>query len=141
MTREHSTDASTPATGQDIRERTFVFACDVVRFCEVLYGGPGVSRLLVPQLLAASNSVAAMLEEARAAESRRDLVSKCSIALKECRESHVRLHVVETCGIGPAAEATRLRKECHEILSIVSAIIRNTKRNAASDTSHSRSHS
>ena len=35
--------------------------------------------MLVPQLVNASTSFAAMLEEARAAESRRDFISKCSI--------------------------------------------------------------
>jgi len=86
----------------------------------------------MPQLLASSTSVAAMLEEARAAESRRDFISNCSIALKECRESHVRLRIREECEIGPASEVPRLRSECHELLSIISAIIRNAKRNATS---------
>lgn len=71
-----------------------------------------------------------MLEEARGAESRRDFISKCAIALKEARESHVRLRVLESCGIGPGPTVHALREEAHQILSIISAIIRNTKRNA-----------
>jgi len=71
-----------------------------------------------------------MLEEARAAESRRDFVSKCSISLKECREAFARLSVHETCRIGPLAETKALRAEAHELVSIIGAIIRNTKRNA-----------
>ncbi len=117
------------ANGANIRERAFVFSCAVVRLCELLYGGGGIGRLLTVQLLDASTSVSVMLEEARAGESKRDFISKCAIALKEYRESHVRLRVLEACRIGPPAEVARLRSECHEILSIISAIVRNAKRN------------
>jgi four helix bundle protein len=79
--------------GQDIRDRAFEFACGVVEFCKHLYDAGGVARLMVPQLINCSTSLAGMLEEARGAESRRDFISKCSIGLKETRESHVRLRV------------------------------------------------
>jgi len=69
--------------------------------------------------------------EARAAESRRDFVSKCSIALKELRESLVRLRAMEACGIGSPTDARNLIGEVNELVAIVGAIVRNTKRNAA----------
>ncbi|OFW26544.1 MAG: hypothetical protein A3H97_05910 [Acidobacteria bacterium RIFCSPLOWO2_02_FULL_65_29] len=62
----------TPPTyenGQDIRDRTFTFACRVVKFCQKLSTEGGVGRMMVPQLVNCSTSTAAMLEEARAAES------------------------------------------------------------------------
>src|SRR5712672_481143 len=52
-----------------------------------LYENGGVSRLLVAQLIACSSATATMLEEAKAAESDADFISKCCISLKECRES------------------------------------------------------
>ena len=116
--------------GQDIRKRAFVFACRVVRFCQKLYEGGGVGRLMAPQLLNCSTSVPAMLEEARAAESRRDFVSKCCISLKECREAHVRLKGTEACHVGRQDEARVLRIEASELVSIIGAIVRNTRRNA-----------
>ena len=117
--------------GQDIRDRAFAFACRVVRLCQTLYDLGGVGRVMAPQLVNCATSVASMLEEARAAESRRDFISKCCIALKECRESHVRLRVLETCGIGPTAEAHELVQEANALVSIVGTIVRNTRRNAA----------
>jgi len=114
---------------QDIRDRTFNFACDIVRFCEVLYGQGGVGRIMAPQLLRSGTSTAAMLEEGRAAESRRDFLSKCSIALKEARESHVRLRIHLACRVGPAQDCARLTAEAHEIVSILGAIVRNTRVN------------
>ena len=117
--------------GQDIRDRTFDFACRVVEFCKRLYEAGGVARLMTAQLLACSTAVSAMLEEARAAESKRDFISKSSIALKEARESHVRLRVCCRCKVGPADEASKLANEANQIVSILTAIIRNTRRNAA----------
>src|SRR5436309_1753910 len=117
--------------GQDIRDRSFQFACDVVGFCEKLEEGKRVGRLMVPQLLACSMSFAAMLEEARAAESDKDFISKCSIGLNECRESWTRLRVCVTCKLGPPAEARELVQEGNELIAIVTAIIRNKRRNMA----------
>jgi len=124
--------------GQDIRDRAFDFACRVVRFCQRVYEDGGVGRMLVRQLVDSSTSLDAMLEEARAAESKRDFVSKCSIGLKEAREAHVRLKVMEVCRIGPTVEASALRKEADELIAIVGAIIRNTRRNAGLASSNSR---
>src|SRR5439155_2247909 len=91
--------------GQDIRDRTFAFACRVVKFCEKVYASGGVGRIMVPQLVDCASSCATMLEEARAAESTRDFISKCSISLKEGRESWTRLRVYHACRIGPEPEA------------------------------------
>ena len=71
--------------GQDIRDRSFEYACEVVGFCQQLSEGGGVGRLMVPQLLNCSLSFATMLEEARSAESDADFISKCCIGLKECQ--------------------------------------------------------
>ena len=117
--------------GEDIRRRTFQFACRVVALCKALHAMPGVARVLVPQLISCSTSVAAMLEEARAAESRKDFMSKCAIGLKECREAHVRLRICRESRLGPETETHALCQEANELIAIITAIIRNTRRNAA----------
>jgi four helix bundle protein len=128
---ETSNRPSSYEDGQDIRDRSFQFACDVIGFCERLDEGKRVGRLMVPQLLACSLSFAAMLEEARAAESDKDFISKCSVGLKECRESWTRLRVCLKGNLGPEAEARELVQEGNELISIVTAIIRNKRRNMA----------
>jgi len=125
---DDSTDTFEP--GHDIRARTFEFACRVVEFCKKLNGQGGVARQMAPQLINCSTSVAAILEEARGAESRRDFISKCSIGLKEARESHVRLRVCHRTALGPPGEATALVDEARQIASIIGAIVRNARRNA-----------
>ena len=114
--------------GQEIRDRAFAFACRVVTFCQLLYEAGGVGRLLVPQLVNCSTSTATMLEEARAAESDADFVSKCCVSLKECRESWTRLRVCQTCKIGPSPEARSLVQEASELVAIIATIIQNKRR-------------
>jgi len=117
--------------GQDIRDRSFEFACEVVLLCQMLYDNGGIGRLLVPQLLGCSTSLASMMEEARSGESSRDFISKCSIGLKEARESHVRVRILERRRIGSTEVVSRLRQEANELVAIVGAIVRNAKLNAS----------
>ena len=117
--------------GQNIRDRAFEYACRIVRFCQLSSDAGGVGRLMVPQLLSCSLSFAAMLEEARGAESDADFISKCSISLKECRESWTRLRVCTRCRIGPQLDARELVQEGNELIAVVTTIIKNKRRNVA----------
>ncbi|HEX6322183.1 MAG TPA: four helix bundle protein [Vicinamibacterales bacterium] len=71
----------------DFQTRSFEFACEIVRFYRVISRRPEVPLPIARQLLRAGCSVGANLEEEKSAQSRRDLVSKFSIALKESRET------------------------------------------------------
>jgi four helix bundle protein len=115
--------------GQDIRDRTFRFACDVVTFCDTIQSGRTDMRRTISQLLDSSSSTASMMEEAKSGESKREFISKCSIGLKEARESLVRLRILLATGRGDGDLAIALVREANEIVSILTAIIRNTKRN------------
>src|ERR1700730_5868581 len=115
--------------GQDIRGRVFEFACEVVRYCDELFRGGGIGRVLAPQLVRCGTSIGANLEEARGGESRRDFISKCSIALKEARESVFRLRVADRCQLGPKGKAASLASEADELAAILGAIVRNARRN------------
>lgn len=112
--------------GQDIRDRSFELACTVVQLTEILYGRGGAARTMAPQLVGCSTSVAAMLEEARGAESRKDFVSKVSIALKEARETHVRLRIcARTLKALPNIQL--LIAEASEVAAIIGAVVRNAR--------------
>jgi four helix bundle protein len=120
--------------GQDIRNRAFDYACRIVGFCEHLSNGGGVGRLMIPQLLNCSLSFATMLEEAPAAESDADFISKYCIGLKECRESWTRMRVCKRCGKGPSSDAQALVREASELIAIVTTIVKNKRRNVAVKT-------
>jgi len=108
-------------SGDDIRDRAFRFACDVVELNDSL-GLRGAARDLTRQLLRAGTSVGANLEEADAAQSRPDFISKCTIALKEARESHYWLRLLRASGKMP--EHDRLLSDANELVAILTAIVR-----------------
>ena len=127
--RDHERPANFEG-GQDIRDRAFDYACRVVDFCQELSEGRLVGRLMVSQLLNCSLTFASSLEEAKAAESDADFISKCCISLKENRESWMRMRVCERCKLGPQREAVALVQDGNELISIVTMIIRKKRRSA-----------
>jgi four helix bundle protein len=93
-----------------------------------MYEAGGIGRLMAPQLVDCSTSTATMLEEARAAESDADFVSKCCISLKECREAWTRLRICASCRIGAVQETRNLVQEANELVAIIASIVRNKRR-------------
>ena len=112
---------------QDIRDRTFEFACHVGRFALTLDLRPGV-RSLVDQLLRAGSAPGANLEEAKAASSRREFVRCAEIALREAREAVYWLRICLALGVGAEQESEALRNEGEQIARILGAIVVNAKR-------------
>jgi four helix bundle protein len=91
-----------PSVAVDFPSRSFNFACDVVLLFRLLDGK--VPREMTRQILRSGTSVGANLSEGKAAQSRRDLRSKFSIALKEARETHFWLRLI--AATYPHLEAT-----------------------------------
>lgn len=80
------------------------------------------------QILRAGTSVPANGEEAQAAQSNADFISKMSIALKEERETHLRLRLLATAYVVPGSRLQPLIREAEEIKRVIGAIIVSTKR-------------
>src|SRR5439155_12417333 len=113
----------------DLAERTFEFACDIVRFCRELSAEPGVVRGIAWQHADAGTSIAANYEEAKGAYSRREFASKNCIVLKEARESRLWLRVIVACTLaGNEGEAVRLYNESNELVAIFTASVRKLRR-------------
>ena len=116
----------------NIKDRTFMFAAEVVRFCDQLDSKRGAVRTLGRQLLRAGTSIGANVEEAQAGQSRADFVSKYNIALKEARETICWLRLLKTTGMCAEAQPETLRNEAEQIARVIGSIIINTKRNTQS---------
>src|SRR5438093_3699934 len=102
----------------DLGERTFKFACEIVRFTRKLSSEPGVVRQIAWQLADAGTSIAANYEEAKGAYSRRDFVFKNCIMLKEARESRLWLRIILTCRLAVDEEVRPLYDEANELVGI-----------------------
>jgi len=112
------------APPRDLRERTFRFACAVVRFCRDISKESGVARNIAWQLAAAATSAGSNLEEAKAAYSRRDFAAKNAISLKEMREARYWLRVSLACNIGSSESVQPLLAEADELTAMLTAGMR-----------------
>lgn len=109
---------------RDITERTFEFAVEIVKFARRIARS---DRAISNQLLRSGTSIGANVEEAQAAQSRKDFISKYSIALKEARETRYWLRLVIATSIYPGDPAPKLYKEACELCCILGAIVSRTK--------------
>ena len=109
---------------RDITERTFEFAVEIVKFARRIACS---DRTISNQLLRSGTSIGANVEEAQAAQSRKDFISKNSIALKEARETRYWLRLVIATGIHPSDPTPRLYQEACELCCILGAIVARTK--------------
>jgi len=117
-----------PNNVRDIRERTFEFAVRIIKLCNELNKKPGVCRDISRQLLKAGTSVGANTEEAQAAQSKPDFISKNSIVLKEARETHFWLRLLIAAKVMPEKRLAELRDEAEEIKRILGSIVVSAKR-------------
>jgi len=116
------------ASPKDILIRTFDFAVLIVQLCVKLDERPGVGRVLMSQILRAGTSVPSNVEEAQAGQSKADFISKMSIALKEARETHLRLRLLVPAKVVPDSDLQPLIQEADEIKRVIGAIIVSAKR-------------
>lgn len=112
---------------RDLGERTFIFSCDIVRFCRKLSKEPGICRQISWQLADAGTSVAANYEEAKGSYSRREFAAKNAIVLKEAREARLWLRLILACELASEAETRALYDEANELVGIFIASVRKVR--------------
>ena len=110
---------STPP--RNIQERTFEFGVRVIRLVDRL-PRTIAGNMIGQQLIRAGTSVGANMQEADAAESKRDFIHKTGIALKEAKESRYWLRLVDATLLPKDAEVKALVQEARELSLILGAI-------------------
>jgi four helix bundle protein len=83
--------------------------------------------VLSKQLLRAGTSIGANVEEALAAQSRADFISKMSIASKEARETNYWLRLLRDSETVAKDELEPLLVESAAIINILTAIVKTTR--------------
>jgi four helix bundle protein len=114
----------------DIRERSMLFACDVVRIAQEMHHRGRIAVELSIQLVNAAVSAASNLDEADDGSSPRDFRAKDRIALRELKESRRRLRILRLTGYLKEKHDSVI-EESTELVKIVATIIRNSERNEA----------
>ena len=109
----------------DIKSRTFEFSVKIVELYQYLRNEKK-EFTLGNQLLRSGTSIGANVEEATAAQSKRDFIAKMSISLKEARETNYWLRLLKRTGY---IQKNDMIKESEEIMNILGAIIRTARKN------------
>ncbi len=109
-----------------ILTRTFNFAKDITK----LYIELKKDKIyeLASQLFKSGTSIGANVEEAQAAQSKKDFISKMSIAAKEARETKYWLRLLNETNIS-GIDVQMLLKEIDEIINIISKIVKTSGAN------------
>ncbi|MBF5054711.1 hypothetical protein Y5W_00005 [Alcanivorax sp. 521-1] len=109
------------------REKSRAFALRVVKLCRLLQERDR-EYVLSRQLLRSGTAIGALIREAEQAESRADFVHKLSIALKEASETGYWLDLLTESGYLDSVHGQSMMTDTEELLKILTAIIRTTKR-------------
>ena len=81
------------------------------------------------QLLRSGTSIGANVEEATAAQSKKDFISKMSIASKEARETRYWLRLLKDSNICSRINYTEAINESDELIKILTAIVKTSQKN------------
>jgi four helix bundle protein len=122
-------------TDHNLRERTFRFACRIVRLCRGLSAIPGIHRQLSSQLIRSGTSISANLEEAKSAHTRREFACKLGTVLRESRETLYWLRLVAANELANVEEVQSLISEADELVAIFTVAVRKARQPVNSKTS------
>lgn len=110
-----------------IKVKSFRFALHTMELYRKLYAQK--EFVISKQLLRAGTSIGANVEEALAAQSRKDFLHKMSIASKEARETLYWLRLPEASGWF-RIDLKESLKFAHELVKLLTAIVKTTARNS-----------
>ncbi len=106
-----------------IKDKTFQFSLSVIELYKIMIAQN--EYVLSKQLLKAATSIGANVVEAGAAQSRKDFLSKMSIASKEARETQYWLMLLEGSGL-VSVEMKSYLEEVESIIRILTSIVKST---------------
>lgn len=109
-----------------IRQKSFEFALDIIKLYQCLQDDR--EYVLSKQLLRSGTSIGANVEEATAAQSRKDFVSKMAIASKEAWETRYWLQLLDQSGLTSIDVKPHLAKVA-ELIRILTSIVKTTGQN------------
>jgi four helix bundle protein len=104
-----------------IRDKSFVFALKIIELSASLKKDSNYE--IASQVLRSGTSIGANVEEAQAAQSRKDFISKLSISSKEARETKYWLRLIKESKI-TNYKIDELINECDELVSILTKIVK-----------------
>lgn len=109
-----------------VADKAFTFAVSIVELYKELIKNR--EYVLSKQLLKSSTSIGANIEEALAAQSKRDFLSKISISSKEARETHYWLRLYQETQI-VSNDYSDFIDRVEELIRMLTSIAKTTREN------------
>ncbi|EKQ56533.1 MULTISPECIES: four helix bundle protein [unclassified Clostridium] len=114
-----------------IKDKSFEFSLEVIKLYVYLNSIKN-EFVLSKQLLRSGTSIGANVREGLKGQSRRDFLSKMSIALKEAEETEYWLELLILSNYLEHEQEKQLLENCRELCKILSSIVKTTKSNKLS---------
>ncbi|TDH26632.1 four helix bundle protein [Segetibacter sp. 3557_3] len=111
-------------TENKILELTFEFSLQIIQLYKELLGNK--EFVMSKKLLRSGTSIGANVEEANAAQSKREFISKMSIASKEARETRYWLKLLNASKLVDLSYTNHLNQVEH-IINILTKIVKTTQ--------------
>jgi four helix bundle protein len=111
-----------------IQSKTYSFAVRIVKLYKIL-SSEQREFILSKQLLRSGTSIGANVEEGIAAQSRKDFISKFSVALKEAKATHYWLRLLKDCDYLNDKSFNSIIADCNEIIVVLTKILKTTREN------------
>lgn len=118
---------------EPFRHRGFRFALSVLRLYRLIRKTTDVPQHIADQMLEAGTSIGANLEEAKSASSRRDLIAKNAISLREARECRFRLRLILADQPSWGPDLNPLIAECQQIVAMLTSAVHRLRRNDSTE--------
>ena len=112
-----------------VKQISFDFSVKIIKFCNRNHKSLSINRVIIIQLLKSGTSIGANIEEASAAQSRRDFLAKMYIAFKEAKETNYWLRLFKEAKLISLTDLDELLKESNSLINILAAITKSTKNN------------
>ena len=116
------------ASPHPIRDKSFDFALVTIDLYKRLQAGR--EFVISKQLLRSGTSVGANIEEATAAESRRDFIHKMALASKEARESMYWLRLLSKSDLVPGLDVSTELAHAHELVRLLTSIVKSASKSS-----------
>lgn len=109
-----------------IQLKSFDFSMEIIKFYKHYLDSN--EYILSKQLVRCGTSIGANIEEASAAQTKKDFIAKMSISSKEARETRYWLKLFSRSGI-IKYNYTSLLKKIEDIINILTAIVKTSQQN------------
>ncbi|OIR12888.1 hypothetical protein GALL_59550 [mine drainage metagenome] len=109
-----------------ILELTFNFSIKIISLYKILIEQK--EFVLSKQLLRSATSIGANIEEANAAQTKKDFIAKMSIASKEARETRYWLHLLDKSQL-VKIDYTNYLTDIEQIIKILTKIVKTSQEN------------